>query len=67
MDDMAHEFLLVKIKRELDTIHDPEMLKRMVLELVDLVEKQKATFKGLMWQIFDDAVAIEEGTEQPTE
>lgn len=48
MDDVAHEFLLVKVKRELDTVHDPEALRMVCVELVDLVERQKSMFRQLL-------------------
>ena len=54
LDELSHEFLLVKIKRELDTVHDLEELRRVVLTLVDLVETQKAMFKKLLWELVDD-------------
>ena len=55
MDQMAHEFLLVKIKRELETVRDPDVLKSMVLQLVDLIERQKGMFKQMMFDLIDAA------------
>ena len=60
IDDMAHEFLLVKIKRELDDINDPEVLKQCVLTLVDLVERQKAMFKQMLYSLTDENPEIQE-------
>ena len=54
MDDMAHEFLLVKVKRELDQVNDPESLRRACLLLIDLLEKQKATFKKMLYRLIED-------------
>ena len=53
IDDMAHEFLLVKMKRELDTVNDPEELKRACLMLIDLMERQKAMFKHMLFTLID--------------
>ena len=54
MDSMSHEFLLVRMKRELDHIHDPEQLRQACLTLVDLVERQKGLFKQLMYSLIED-------------
>ena len=54
MDDMAHEFLLVRVKRELDEVNDPESLRRACLLLIDLLEKQKATFKQMLYSLIED-------------
>jgi hypothetical protein len=48
VDGLAHEFLLVKMKRELDEIHDPEALRRACIMLIDLAERQKAMFKAML-------------------
>ena len=48
MDDVAHEFLLVKVKRELDTVHDLEVLRVASVELIDLIERQKSMFRQLL-------------------
>ena len=63
MDEMAHEFLLVKIKRELKTVRDPDVLKSMVLQLVDLIERQKGMFKQMMFDLIEAAEEMEETTE----
>ena len=60
IDDMAHEFLLVKMKRELDEINDPEVLKQCVLTLVDLAERQKGMFKQLLYSLTDENPEIQE-------
>ena len=54
IDELSHAFLLEKIKRELKDVNDPEDLKRMVLTMVDLMEKQKGVFKKLMWELIDE-------------
>ena len=54
LDSLAHEFLLVKMKRELDTVHDPEELRRACVMLIDLMERQKALFKNMIHQLIDD-------------
>jgi len=53
LDQLSHEFLLVKMKRELDTVNDPEELRRACLMLIDLMEKQKAMFKQMMYTLID--------------
>ena len=53
MDTLAHEFLLTKMKRELDTIHDPEELRRACILLIDLMERQKEFFKTTMFKLID--------------
>lgn len=57
MDTLAHEFLLVTIKRQLDDCNDLETLRKACLQLVDIMEKQKAMFK----QIMRDSFGTEEG------
>jgi hypothetical protein len=54
IDELSHAFLLEKIKRELQHIRDPETLIEIALSLVDLIEKQKACFKNLMWKLIDE-------------
>ena len=53
LDQLSHEFLLVKMKRELDTVNDPEELRRACLMLIDLMERQKATFKHMLFTLID--------------
>lgn len=54
MDSMSHEFLLVRMKRELDTVESPEQLRNACLQLIDLLERQKAMFKQLMYSLIED-------------
>ena len=54
MDSMSHEFLLVRMKRELDTVQSPEQLRNACLQLIDLLERQKAMFKQLMYSLIED-------------
>ena len=51
MDSLAHEFLLVSVKRQLDECNDPEVLRGTCLQLVDLIERQKAMFKQLIFDV----------------
>lgn len=53
MDSLSHAFLLEKMKRELDTIHDPEELRRACVLLIDLMERQKEMFKKMVYQLID--------------
>ena len=53
LDQLSHEFLLVKMKRELDSVDDPEELRRACLMLIDLMERQKAMFKQMMYTLID--------------
>ena len=54
VDQLSHEFLLVSMKRQLDQVDDPEALRQMVLQMIELVESQKAMFKKLLWELIDD-------------
>ena len=54
IDDMAHEFLLVKMKRELDQIDDPEVLRSSCILLIDLAERQKGMFKQMLYSLIED-------------
>ena len=54
MDDLSHAFLLEKMKRELGTIDDPEVLRQACLVLVDLAERQKAMFKQMLYSLIED-------------
>jgi hypothetical protein len=54
IDDMAHAFLLEKMKREMDNIDDPVVLRQCVLTLVDLAERQKAMFKQMLYSLIED-------------
>ena len=53
MDSMSHEFLLVKMKRELDEVQDPEQLRHACLTLIDLIERQKAMFRQMLYTLID--------------
>ena len=55
MDGLSHEFLLTRMKRELDEIHDPEELRHCILSLVDLAERQKAVFKHMLVNMLDES------------
>ena len=53
LDTLSHEFLLVRMKHELDGVQDPEQLRRSCLMLIDLMEKQKAMFKHLIYSFLE--------------
>ena len=53
-DDLAHEFMVAKIKMDLDNVKDPEQLRQACLLLIDLIEKQKAAFKSLIGGFFEE-------------
>jgi len=55
MDDMAHAFQLEKIRREVDQCESLEVLRRMVMVLVDVNEKQKAMFRQLIIDLHEPA------------
>ena len=55
MDNLSHEFLLTRMKRELDEIHDPEELRHCILSLVDLAERQKAVFRQMLVDMLEEA------------
>ena len=54
VDDLAHVFLLEKMKREISEIDDLETLRQCVLTLVDLNEKQKSMFKQMLYSLIED-------------
>ena len=54
VDSLSHEFLLVKMKRELDHIHDPEQLRNACIQLIDLLERQKGMFKKCLYSLIED-------------
>lgn len=56
MDSVAHEFLLVKVRRELNEVNDIETLRNCCVDLVDLHEKQKAMFKQMLYNLIDEEV-----------
>ena len=53
MDELAHAFLLEKMKRELEGVSDPVALRRSCLMLIDLLEKQKSLFKQMLYSLLD--------------
>ena len=54
IDSLSREFLLARMKREIDAVHDPEQLRAMILQLIALVEDQKSMFKKLMWELIEE-------------
>ena len=54
VDDLAHAFLLEKMKREINEIEDVETLRQCVLTLVDLNERQKGLFKQMLYSLIED-------------
>ena len=54
LDELAHAFLLEKMKRDLESVQDPEELRRACLMLIDLMERQKATFKQLLFSLIEN-------------
>jgi hypothetical protein len=54
MDDLSHAFLLEKMKRELDLIDDPQVLRQSCLILIDLAERQKGMFKQMLYSLIED-------------
>ena len=55
MDDMAHAFQLEKIRREVDQCDNLEVLRQMVMVLVDVNERQKAMFRQLIIDLHETA------------
>lgn len=55
MDDMAHAFQLEKIRREVDSCESLEVLRQMVMVLVDVNERQKAMFRQLIIDLHETA------------
>ena len=53
-DNMAHAFLLEKMKREISAIDDVEVLRQCVLTLIDLNERQKGMFKQMLYSLIED-------------
>ena len=54
VDDLAHAFLLEKMKREINEIDDVDTLRQCVLTLVDLNERQKGLFKQMLYSLIED-------------
>ncbi len=55
-DDLAHEFMVAKLKHDLDKVNDPEELRTACLLLIDLLEKQKIAFKSLMGGFIEEGL-----------
>ena len=53
-DNLAHAFLLEKMKREISEVDDVETLRQCVLTLVDLNERQKGMFKQMLYSLIED-------------
>jgi hypothetical protein len=47
MDDLEHEFMLVKLEMELQGIDDLDTLRNLCLQLARMNEAQKRIFKGM--------------------
>ena len=54
VDNLAHAFLLEKMKREINEIDDVVVLRQCVLTLVDLNERQKGMFKQMLYSLIED-------------
>jgi hypothetical protein len=54
VDNLAHAFLLEKMKREISEIEDIDVLRQCVLTLVDLNERQKGLFKQMLYSLIED-------------
>ena len=54
MDNLAHAFLLEKMKREISAIDDVDVLRQCVLTLIDLNERQKGMFKQMLYSLIED-------------
>ena len=55
MDSLAHAFQLEKIRREVNECESLEILREMVMVLVDVNEKQKAMFRKLIMDLHEPA------------
>ena len=55
MDSLAHAFQLEKIRREVNECESLEILREMVMVLVDVNEKQKAMFRQLIIDLHEPA------------
>jgi hypothetical protein len=55
MDSLAHAFQLEKIRREVNECESIEILREMVMVLVDVNEKQKAMFRKLIMDLHEPA------------
>jgi len=54
LNSLEHEFMLVSMKRDLDKVSDPEELRQVCLQLISLLEVQKATFKSLIFSLLEE-------------
>jgi len=45
---------MVSMKRDLDRVSDPEELRQVCLQLLSLLEVQKATFKSLIFSLLEE-------------
>ena len=54
VDNLAHAFLLEKMKREISSIDDIDQLRQCVLALIDLNERQKGMFKQMLYSLIED-------------
>lgn len=54
LNSLEHEFMLVSMKRDLDKVNDPEELRQVCLQLISLLEVQKATFKQLIFSLLEE-------------
>ena len=55
MDQLAHAFQMEKIRREVFECESLEVLREMVMVLVDVNEKQKAMFRQLIMDLHEPA------------
>lgn len=49
MDILAREFKLVQLKRNIDKIDNPEQLRGIAKDLLDIMETQRRTFNELVF------------------
>ena len=54
VDNLAHAFLLEKMKREILEIDDVDTLRQCVLTLVDLNERQKGCLSRCLYSLIED-------------
>jgi hypothetical protein len=67
MDEVSHAFTLETIKRQVYECEDIDALRKAIIELVDMSEKQKALFKHLLVDAIESGqveVTIEEIEEE---
>ena len=56
MDSMAHAFQMERIKREVYNQEDLDVLREMVMVLVDVNERQKAMFRQLIVDLHEKSL-----------